>query len=141
MAEFELYDYVARDGTNAFKAWTKTLQKDELAKLNQKLDMLRREPELPPLLLAGPLERKPIYKLRINGRVALRPMLCKGPIDNDSEFTLLMGATERDRVLDPEDAVDQAADRRAEVIANPTRRRTPHERVTWGANERPEAER
>ncbi len=139
MAEFTLYDYVDDRGINSFREWTKTLQKEELAKLNQKLDMLRREPELPPQLLAGPLEGKPIYKLRIKGRVALRPMLCKGPIDNDSEFTLLMGATERDRVLVPEDAVDQAANRRAEVIANPTRRRTPHERVTWGAEERPEA--
>jgi len=117
------------------------LQKDELAKLNQKLDMLRREPELPPQLLAGPLEGKPIHKLRINGRVALRPMLCKGPINNDSEFTLLMGATEKDRVLIPEDAIDQAADRRREVIANPNGRRTPHERVTWGTEERPGAER
>ena len=132
MAEFTLYDYVDGIGRNSFKEWTKTLQKDELAKLNQKLDMLRREPELPPQLLAGPLEGKPIYKLRINGRVALRPMLCKGPINNDSEFTLLMGATEKDRVLIPGDAIDQAADRRAEVIANPGRRRTPHERVTWG---------
>jgi hypothetical protein len=132
MAEFALYDYVDGTGRNSFKEWTKTLQKDELAKLNQKLDMLRREPELPPQLLAGPLEGKPIYKLRINGRVALRPMLCKGPINNDSEFTLLMGATEKDRVLNPVDAVDQAANRRAEVIANPGRRRIPHERVTWG---------
>ena len=132
MAEFTLYDYVDGIGRNSFKEWTKTLQKDELAKLNQKLDMLRREPELPPQLLAGPLEGKPIYKLRINGRVALRPMLCKGPINNDSEFTILMGATEKDRVLIPADAVDQAANRRTEVIANPGRRRTPHERVTWG---------
>lgn len=132
MAEFTLYDYVDGMGRNSFKEWTKTLQKDELAKLNQKLDMLRREPELPPQLLAGPLEGEPIYKLRINGRVALRPMLCKGPINNGSEFTLLMGATERDRVLIPVDAVEQAANRRTEVIANPGRRRTPHERVTWG---------
>jgi len=137
MADFTLYDYVDAFGRNSFKEWTKTLQKDELAKLNQKLDMLRREPELPPQLLAGPLEGKPIYKLRINGRVALRPMLCKGPISNNSEFTLLMGAAERDRVLIPEDAIDQAADRRTEVIANPKRRRTPHERVSWGAEDRP----
>jgi hypothetical protein len=79
MPEFALYDYGNEHGINEFKAWSEGLQKPDLAKLNRKLDMLRTEPELPPQLLAGPLEGKPIYKLRINGRVALRPMLCKGP--------------------------------------------------------------
>jgi hypothetical protein len=133
MAEFKLYDYVDDQGVNRFKQWTKTLQKTDLAKLNQKLDMLMRDPELPPKLLAGPLEGTPIYKIRINGRVALRPMLCKGPIHNDSEFTLLFGATEQNRVLVPADAIARAAAIRAGIIANPNRRRTPHERVTWGS--------
>jgi hypothetical protein len=132
MAGFVLYDYVDARGRNDFKAWTEGLQKRDLAKLNQKLDMLRKEPRLPPGLLAGPLEGRPIYKLRINGQVAFRPMLCKGPIDNDKEFTLLLGAHEQNRVLVPEDAVARAAIRRGEVIADPERRRRLHERVTRG---------
>ena len=133
MADFNLYDYVDGRGVNEFKEWTKTLQKNDLARLNQKLDMLKREPDLPPQLLAGPLDGRPIYKLRINGRVALRPMLCRGPINNESEFTLLLGAVEQDRELVPLDAVDRAASRRREVITNPKKRRTKHERVTWRA--------
>lgn len=132
MAEFKIYDYVDERGVNDFKDWSERLQKPDLAKLNRKLDMLRKEPELPPQLLAGPLDGTPIYKLRINGRVALRPMLCKGPIKNDCEFTLLFGAHEKDTVLVPEDAVLRAATRRGDVIADPTRRRRLHERVTRG---------
>jgi len=100
-------------------------------RLNQKLDMLERYgiDGLPPKLVAGPLGgHRHIYKLRIDGSVAMRPMLCKGPIDMNREFTLLLGATERDRVLDPMDAPRRAEQRRTEIIANPTRRCN-HERV------------
>jgi hypothetical protein len=129
---YKLFDYVNERGENEFEFWCQGLQTGDLAKLNRKLDMLRKEPSLPPQLLAGPLGGTHVYKLKVNGRVALRPMLCKGPIENDHEFTLLYGAVERDRVLVPEDAVSRAADRRERVIADPARRRRPHERVTRG---------
>lgn len=132
MSQWKLYDYVDERGVNSFKEWSSRLEKKDLARLNSKLDMLRIQPTLPPQLLAGPLEGVPIYKLRINGRVALRPMLCKGPVNNDREFTLLFGATEKDRKLVPRNAVSQADDRRRKVIANPTQRRCAHERVTKG---------
>jgi hypothetical protein len=133
MADNKLYDYVDERGVNDFKAWSRGLQKPDLARLNSKLDILRREPSLPPQLLAGPLDGTPIYKLRINGRVALRPMLCKGPVNNDAEFTLLLGAEERDRRLVPLDAVSRAEQRRQRVIGNPQERRCDHERVTRSA--------
>jgi hypothetical protein len=132
MAKWKLYDYVDARGVNSFKEWSSRLEKTDLARLNSKLDMLGKEPALPPQLLAGPLAGVPIYKLRINGRVALRPMLCKGPVDKDAEFTLLFGAFERDRKLVPGDAVSQAEARRKKVIASPRQRRCPHERVTKG---------
>ena len=50
-----------------------------------------------------------------------RPMLCKGPIDMNGEFTMLLGAIEVNFVLD-EDAED-AEVRRSEIIINPQRRR------------------
>lgn len=130
MSRWKLYDYVDERGVNSFKEWSSRLEKKDLARLNSKLDMLGKEPTLPPQLLAGPLEGVPIYKLRINGRVALRPMLCKGPVDKDAEFTLLFGAFESDRKLVPRDAVSQAEARRQNVIANAKQRRCPHERVT-----------
>jgi hypothetical protein len=130
MANFKLFDYVDNRGVNDFKEWSKGLEKKDLAKLNSKLDSLQKEPSLPPQLLAGPLGGLPIYKLRINGNVALRPMLCKGPVNMGEEFTLLFGAEEKDRKLIPADAVKRADDRRQEVVQNPTQRRCPHERVS-----------
>jgi hypothetical protein len=130
MSSWRLYDYVDDSGVNDFKAWSSRQEKKDLARLNSKLDMLRTEPSLPPQLLAGPLDGVPIYKLRINGRVALRPMLCKGPVEKDEEFTLLFGAVEKDRKLVPGNAVSRAEDRRQKVIKNPRQRRCPHERVT-----------
>lgn len=126
-----LYDYVGPRGDNDFKLWSWRLQKADLARLNRKLKMLEDNgADLPTGLLAGPIKgHAHIYKLRINGRVALRPLLCKGPIDNDTEFTLLMGAFEKDRKWVPPNAPRTAEDRRNEVISN-ANRRCPHVKVT-----------
>ena len=120
--QFALFDFLDDRGRNIISEWTRELQKPERARLDQKLDMLQQVGnELPPKLLADSGVRH-IKKLRINGRVALRPMLCKGPIENDQEFTLLCGAQERDRRLIPPDAVQQAALNRHIVIEDPERR-------------------
>jgi hypothetical protein len=128
---WDLYDYVANGGRNLFKEWSEGLQTADLARLNRKLEMLERNgPELGPGLLAGPIKRHAhIYKIKINGNVALRPLLCKGPIKNDKEFTLLMGAFERDRDWVPKNAPNLAEARREEVLADHKRRRCPHEPV------------
>jgi hypothetical protein len=85
-------------------------------------------PDLPTGLLAGPIKSKRnkkmqshIYKLRINGNKALRPMLCKGPIAMDTEYTMLIGAIEVNSVLDID--AEDAESRRSEIIEDPTRRR------------------
>ena len=101
--------------------------------LNQKLDMLERcGSELPPKLLAGPIKSKRkkklvshIYKLIIHGDRMLRPMLCKGPINMPSEFTLLLGAIEVGGVLDT-DSEDAEVVRVA--ILTDKKLRKPHER-------------
>ena len=46
-----------------------------------------------PQMLCG-TETPGILKLRVKGNVQLRPMLCRGPIEIDKEFTLLLGACE-----------------------------------------------
>ena len=127
---WELYDYVSENGVNDFKRWTRGLEKTLRAKLNAKLDMLQRVgPELPPRLLSH--TRSPhIRKLRIHGNVALRPMLCEGPVNVGKEFTLLLGASERDRSLVPTDADHDAEVRRKKVLSNPAERRCNHERVS-----------
>jgi hypothetical protein len=71
-----------------------------------------------------------IYKLKVKTKqVQLRPMLCRGPVDESSEFTLLIGAVEVSNQLQPTDVVARAEARRAEVIADPVNRRCQHERV------------
>jgi hypothetical protein len=77
-------------------------------------------------LLAGPIH-KHVYKLVIHGDVMLRPMLCRGPIDNDREYTLLFGAIERGGKL-PAGSKERAEENRETVITDQTRRRL-HERI------------
>ena len=131
MSGWRLYDYVDASRVNDFAEWCRGLQRPDLARLNRKLKMLADNgPNLGPKLLAGPLRGYAhIYKIRVNGRVALRPLLCKGPIDNDHEFTLLEGAFEQDRKWVPSNAREVAVDRRTEVINDPDARRCAHEIV------------
>jgi hypothetical protein len=127
---WKLYDYIDAQGDNEFKAWSEGLQKPERAKLNRRLKALEDTgPALAPQMLAGPLTGYAhIYKLKINGKIALRPLLCKGPIDNDAEFTLLKGAFEVGNQWNPAAARTDAVTRRAIVLAD-SKRRTPHVKV------------
>ena len=83
-----LYDYLDDKGINEIKAWTQKLQKKERAKLNAKLDMLEKHgSDLPPGLLSD-TKFSHIKEIVIKGQVAVRLMVCRGPIDNNKEFTL-----------------------------------------------------
>ncbi|MFZ4504467.1 MAG: hypothetical protein ACOYM1_11005 [Methylovulum sp.] len=127
--KFALFDYADKNGNNDIKAWTLGLQKTQRAKINAKLDMLAK---LGPGLIPHVLTDTPtagIQKLRVKGNVQLRPMLCKGPINNENEFTLLIGATERDSRFAPDKADEKANDRKNIIIENPNRR-CPHERIS-----------
>ena len=126
MATWRIYEYL--DGNES--AVGKWLRENDIpdrdrGQLVQKMDMLAMHGlDLPPGLLAGPIKskREPkkqshIYKLIIHGQRMLRPMLCRGPVDMDGEFTMLIGAIEKDGVLDV-DAMDAEA-RRQEIISDP----------------------
>ena len=129
MIKFALFDYTDENGNNDIKEWTLGLEKRERAKLNAKLDMLALQgSELFPEVLTG-TPTPGILKLRVKGNVQLRPMLCKGPINNEKEFTLLIGATERDSRLVPDKVDEKANDRKKIIIENPNRR-CPHERIS-----------
>ena len=124
-----LYDYIDHRDANVIKEWAKKLGLDKRmrATLNQKLDMLALVGSELPTKLLSDTPRRNIKKIRINGTLALRPMLCKGPIANESEYTMLVGAIEKDRVFVPRDALQIADERRVEVATDPTRRCS-HER-------------
>ena len=124
MPGYQLYDYVDSRGINDFKDWSKRLESGYRGVLHRRLKALEEtEPGLVPGLLEGPIRGyRHIYKLKIGGKVKLRLLVCKGPIDNDNELTLLMGATERDWKFEPRNAPAIAEARRQEIIENPQRR-------------------
>jgi hypothetical protein len=98
--------------------------------LNQKLDMLLTTGDalFPHVLTGTPVAG--IQKLRVKGSVQLRPLLCKGPVENEDAFTLLAGATEVGSKLKPNGIAAIADTRKTEVIGDPVNRRNKHVRIT-----------
>lgn len=124
---FRVYDIVMHDGANPFMEWARRRQKPERAKLDQKLDMLEMYGADLSVGLLSDTSHPHIKKIRINGRVALRPLLCRGPTDMQGEFTLLVGCVERDRKLPP-NAIQTAVERRQQLIDGQLGR-IKHERI------------
>lgn len=123
-----LYDFIDGGGANPVLQWLKGLQKADLGKLNAKLDMLIQHGSgLRPQTLAG-TDMPGISKIRVHGKVQLRPLLCEGPIAVGDEFTLLCGATEIGSKLYPKGVLDTASTRKQQVIASPDTRRVQHVR-------------
>lgn len=123
-----IYDYRSHRSENIVKVWLEGLQKPDRVRMTKRIDLLLDNGlDLCPGL-AGPLkESSHLYKLKVNGRVAARLFLCKGPLTMEAEFTLLWGAFETDNELPP-GTVETAEHHRREIIAN-HQRRCPHERV------------
>jgi hypothetical protein len=119
---WDLYDFTNERGESVLQEWIERerLSRRDIGQLRQKLDMLViAGPALPPKLLAGPIY-KHIYKLIIHGDRMLRPFLCKGPFNMETEFTLLLGAIEADRELDHDPR--EAENNRIILLGNPARR-------------------
>ena len=128
---YKLYDYADHRG-NRIAEWGKGQPRIQLAKLNSKLDtLMTAEPDLVHGLLYGVSGFPQLRKIKIQGNPKLRPLLCKGPLDNDAEFTLLVGAREIEFGWDPVAARETAKDRRQEIISTGNRR-CEHERFKDG---------
>jgi hypothetical protein len=128
---YELWHFTNIRSESVIVEWVsdEKLSKRDRAILNQKLDRLRQidyDLAKNTRLLAGPIYGH-VYKLVIHGDVMLRPMLCRGPISNETEYTLLLGAIERNWKLPP-NSEERAADNRETIINDPNRRK-PHERI------------
>jgi hypothetical protein len=124
---WDLYDFADECGNSRLREWIERekLSRRDIGQLNQKLDMLVvAGPLLPPKLLAGPVY-KHVYKLIIHGERMLRPYLCKGPFNMNTEFTLLLGAIETNWKLDHDPK--EAEGNRIILLRDPARRRN-HER-------------
>jgi hypothetical protein len=124
-----LYDYRDHRGDNPVKKWCGQLQKPDLARMNKKIDLLESSGmDLCPGLV-GPLRGSAhLYKIKINGSVAARLLLCKGPVNKEIEYTLLLGAFERDDEL-PEGTLETAEGYRQDIIRDPAKWRGLHERA------------
>lgn len=131
MDRYTLYDFLDHRLKNVILQWVKDekITVRDRAALNQKIRRLAQmdyELAIQTKLLAGPIY-KHVYKLKIHGDVMLRPMLCRGPIDNEQEYTLLLGAVETGGKL-PEGS-KQKAELHREVILNDHTRRVHHESI------------
>ena len=101
--------------------WAVHLQTNERAKLDFRVDALEEHgTELIPGIVS-PTGVSSIFKMKVQGQVKLRPMLCEGPGDKIS-FTFLLGAKEVQWEYEPAKAPETAAEYRKDLIAEPTRR-------------------
>jgi hypothetical protein len=137
MSRNALWDFLDDRLKNVMVQWIKDdkLTKRDCAILNQKIKRLSQEDfdlAIKTKLLAGPIH-KHVYKMRMKGAVQLRPMLCRGPISIEFEYTFLLGSVETGGKL-PAGSKEKASARR-DVVANNVNRRTAHMRFPEGANE------
>jgi hypothetical protein len=129
---YDLFDALDERGVNIIEGWMRLLETSDRAKLNQKLDMLQRfefEQMRGTNVLHGPINKtKHIYKIRVQSNIAMRPLVCRGPIVNLKEYTLLQGAFEKDYIL-PRSEIKRAEANRLAIIASPDSRRKKHVRI------------
>ena len=126
-----LWDFLDIRGDNVVETWGTAQTKRDRGMLNQRFDRLVQVDfslAIGSKLLAGPIYRD-VYKMQIHGDVQMRPMLCKGPLKNDDEYTLLLGAVERNWKLVPASAKTDAEYNRGLVLASPLTRRKAHELI------------
>ena len=124
---WSIYEFLDERGQRVLVIWFRRerIQKKARILFDQKVDLLAKYgPELPPELLAGPVDGH-IYKLKVRARgVQLRPHLCKGPLNNHTEYTFLCGAIERNYELEPRDVVERAERNRRAILDDELRRLT-----------------
>lgn len=128
--KMKLWDFMDEKGRNVITEWGKQQTTKDRAKLDQKFDRLSQIDFAlahGTKLLVGPIDKqKHIYKMKITGDVQLRPMLCRGPVDKDHEYTLLIGAIEKGSKLSPTPA---DAEKHRVALLNDRNRRCEHVRI------------
>jgi hypothetical protein len=131
----KLFEYVDRRGRGVYTDWYAKRQPKHKAALDAKRDAILTagEPgtsvggELPPNMFRGPVKYEDrfyphTWKWTVNCGIKMRPLACKGPIDDDAEWTILVPVIEVGDKY-PRGCFQDAEDRRREIIADPSRRR------------------
>jgi len=132
LEKWRRFDYIDSHGRNVMQLWADSLpmSKRDRGRLDSKIDMLGKEGDnLPPGLLQD-TRCSHIKEIRVNGQVALRALLCRGPFDMQREFTFLLGAVERDRRYVPRDAPERAEGNRCDLLKRGRQGRKKHERFS-----------
>lgn len=123
----KVFEYLDRRGNGVFSEWRERLQPPQRAALDVKVDLVRKAGQLPPNLLRGPVSYRGrsyphTWKLTVNaGGIAMRPLVCPGPIADDEEWTILVAVVEVGNRY-PDGVFEQAENRRDEILAEPSRR-------------------
>lgn len=134
MDPYELWDYVDAHGRNVIIEWAKKekLTTRSRAALNQRIRRLS-QMDYDQAVKTRQIARifKHVHKLIIHADVMLRPMLCRGPVSNLTEYTFLLGAIEFGGKL-PKGSKEKAEDHRKIILADSGRRRK-HERIPESA--------
>jgi hypothetical protein len=118
---------------NAIKEWLadEKVSSSQIAVFQEKIDTLERSgPGMVPGFITDTPVVADIYKMKVKGNKGmkqLRPMCCRGPF-GPNEYTILVGAVEKDRELIPSDAKKRAQTNLKELKLDPSRR--VHERLT-----------
>src|SRR5258706_699374 len=114
------WEYLNRRGDREFSAWRLGLPTRERATLDEKMRAIQAMGAVVQCL-KGPLSGyRHLYKIRVQGpNMALRPLLCKGPINKDDEFTMLKPMTEVGGSDQPPGAKNDAESRRLEIVRDP----------------------
>jgi hypothetical protein len=132
-SRWSVYCFVSPRGENVIRDWLKRekVPAAQQADFQMKIQLLENGgPHYVPGFITETPVAKDVYKAKIKGNkgwMQLRPLLCKGPWIMDREFTFLIGAIEKDRVLLPKDCKERAQENRRILLADQSRRR--HEGV------------
>jgi len=126
----QVWEALGRNNERTISDWA--ISSRSRGKLRAKIDTLRRAEvsvsgkiDLPFGTCDGPSMwgQKWIYKLKVNGEEALRPMFCMGPIVMATEWTFLSRAKEKDRdTTEQKTAAAEATLTRAGILRDPTKR-------------------
>jgi hypothetical protein len=122
---FQLYEYLDHRGHGTATEWIASIDSESRGKLRARLKALELHGGALPTTILSDTDDSSVKKIRARGRKNPRLLLCRGPIQMQSEFTLLFGVFEKDDKM-PAGAVKQASRLRDEVIANPQQRRRPY---------------
>ena len=133
MSEWRVYFYLGgRRRENVVKAWLRdeAISMAQIAAFQDKIDTLEASgPDMIPGFISETPVAQDIYKMKIKGNKGmkqLRPMCCRGPF-GPNEYTILIGAVEKDGKLIPADVKARAQQNRRELMTDRSRR--VHERL------------